>query len=97
MYSPEEVDYLLEEYSKNKDVAALAKALNKTERSIIGKLSRLGVYERKVYLTKRGERPVTKLEYVARISKALEIPLEKLQGLEKTPKTVLVTILEALQ
>jgi len=97
MYTEEEVEYLIETYSKATDkqeiLSDLSSQLNKTRRSIIGKLSRLGVYQKKVYLTKRGENPITKLELVHKLSIAMEIPLEKLSGLEKAPKEVLKEIL----
>ena len=57
MYTEDEVDYLLDVYKKasNKQqvLTELSSQLGKSRRSIIGKLSRLGVYEKKVYLTKR--------------------------------------------
>ena len=93
MYTKEEESYLLEAYSGAEDkqlvIDELASQLSKSRRSIIGKLSRLGVYEKKVYLTKRGENPITKLELVAEIAAALNIELTKLEGLEKAPKEVL--------
>jgi len=94
MYTDEEVEFLLEEYAVNKDIAEVARKLGKTPRSVIGKLSRLGVYEKKVYLSKAGERPVTKLEYCARIARCLELNVE---GLEKAPKGVLKEIAERLE
>jgi len=93
MYTTEEVEFLLEEYAVNKDIEDIANKLGKTPRSVIGKLSRLGVYEKKQYLSKTGERPVTKLEYCARIAQALGIEVE---GLEKAPKDVLKRISEKL-
>ena len=93
MYTKDEENYLLEAYSGAEDkqlvIDELASQLSKSRRSIIGKLSRLGVYEKKVYLTKRGESPVTKLELVAEIAASLNIELAKLEGLEKAPKEVL--------
>ena len=93
MYTKEEESYLLEAYSGAEDkqlvIDELASQLSKSRRSIIGKLSRLGVYEKKVYLTKRGENPITKLELVAEIAASLNIELTKLEGLEKAPKEVL--------
>ena len=47
------------------------------------------MYRREVYKTKRGERPVTKIEIVTNIADALEMDYEELKGLEKTPKLVL--------
>ena len=93
MYTTEEVEFLLEEYAVNKDIENIANKLGKTPRSVIGKLSRLGVYEKKQYLSKTGERPVTKLEYCARIARCLEMDVD---GLEKAPKAVLRKIAERL-
>jgi Mn-dependent DtxR family transcriptional regulator len=96
MYTAEEVEYLTETYSNAQDKQAvideLAEKLNKSRRSIIGKLSRLEIYERKVYLTKRGENPITKQEIVHNISRKMGVDLEKLEGLDKAPKEVLKLI-----
>ena len=98
MYTEEEEQYLLDVYkasdNKHEIIDTLADALRKPRRSIIGKLSRLGVYEKKVHLTKQGENPVTKQELVHRISMKTEIPLELLAGLEKAPKSTLLLLLE---
>ena len=94
MYTDDEVTWLLDEYSNNKDIASIATKLNKSPRSIIGKLSRLGVYQKKVYVGKTGERPVTKLELCARIARVLDLEVE---GLEKAPKDVLKRIAERLE
>lgn len=97
MYTEEEVDYLKEHYRGAEDkqlkIDELAAALGKSRRSIIGKLSRLGIYEKKIYLTKRGESPVTKAELVHQISEKMNIPLKELEGLEKAPKEVLKRLL----
>jgi Mn-dependent DtxR family transcriptional regulator len=51
-YTQDQTEYLIKEY-KNKPtrvtVDRLAKELNKSSKSIIGKLSREGVYQRNVY------------------------------------------------
>lgn len=62
------------------------------ERSIIAKLSSLGVYKKKEYLTKRGEVPVKKEEYIDRIAKLLDVNAEFLESLEKVNKAVLALI-----
>jgi len=54
----------------------------------------LGVYEKKIYLTKRGETPTTKLELVHQLSERNGWTLEKLEGLEKAPKEVLKYMLD---
>lgn len=95
MYSEEEVEILKERYTAGGTIDEIAVELNKSRRSIIGKLSRLGIYQKKVYKTKTGEDPITKQELVHRISIALGIEVEKLEGLEKSPKGVLQELLNA--
>ena len=95
MYTNEEVEYLQETYDRTQEsIDRMAQVLGKSRRSIIGKLSRLGIYEKKVYTTKRGELPITKAELVHRISQQRGIEVEKLAGLEKAPKEVLKILLE---
>jgi hypothetical protein len=77
-------------------VERLATELNKSVKSIIGKLSKEGVYRREVYKTKSGEDPVTKIELVEQIAAELQLEVTKLEGLEKTPKLVLKRVLDAL-
>jgi hypothetical protein len=99
MYTPEEVDLLKSEYSalpSLETVERLAAALGKPKRSIIGKLSRLGIYEKTRYTSKTGELPVTKRELVARLANRLEIPLEKIEGLEKAPKAAIKYLIDSL-
>jgi hypothetical protein len=77
-------------------VERLATMLDRSKKSIIGKLSREGVYRREVYVTKTGEKPITKLEIVEDIAAALEVEVQQLSGLEKAPKTVLKLLSEAV-
>ena len=54
-------------YSANptrETVEELADELGKSIKSVIGKLSREGVYQKTEYLTKTGEKPITKKELV---------------------------------
>ena len=62
------------------------------ERSVIAKLSSLGVYKKKEYLTKRGEVPIKKEEYIERIAVLLDVRSEFLESLEKVNKAVLALI-----
>ena len=75
-------------------VAILAERYGKSEKSIIGKLSKEGVYQRQEYKTKAGEKPITKAEIVENLSNELN---ENLQGLEKAPKEVLKRLLGSLE
>lgn len=78
-------------------VDLLAKELDKTRKSIIGKLSREGVYRREPYKTKLGETPITKIELVHLAAHHLELEPEELTGLDKAPKAALKILEKTLQ
>ncbi len=99
-YNEEQTKHIVEAYQNNPNretVEALAKELSKSIKSIIGKLSREGVYRREIYKTKTGELPVTKVEIVSDIADDLGIEVESLSGLEKAPKSALKKLKEALE
>jgi predicted transcriptional regulator len=77
-------------------VDKLAEELGRSTKSIIGKLSREGVYRREVYVSKTGESPVTKVEIVNNICEDLGIEVASLAGLEKSPKTALRNLEKAV-
>lgn len=90
---------MIEKYQAKPDretVDKLAEELNKSIKSIIGKLSREGVYRKAVYKTKTGELPVTKAELIIKIADILNANSEKLKGLEKAPKQELKYLYELL-
>ena len=90
---------LIEEYENEptrETVERLAEILEKSPKSIIGKLSREGVYRREVYRSKTGDLPVTKTEVVGNIATALDIEVEDLLGLEKSPKAALKELEKAV-
>lgn len=96
-YTEENTDYIISEYVSSPEritVERLAKELNKSPKSIIGKLSREGVYRRNVYKTKSGDAPVTKIELVSQIAAGLGIEEDLLKGLEKSPKAALKALQE---
>lgn len=98
-YTKEVTDRLIAEYEKQPDqttVKMLAEELSVPERSIIAKLSSLGVYQKKQYLNKRGEVPIKKSEHIENIAKLLGTNLELLESLEKVNKSVLLMIERAL-
>ena len=88
---------LIEDYKAGITVQALAEELDVPERSIIAKLSSLGVYQKKQYLNKRGELPVKKSEHIERIAELLDVNLELLESLEKVNKGVLKLIEDKLR
>ena len=94
-YTEEITEYMVEQYKAvptMETVQYLAEELGKTTKSIIGKLSREGVYKRAVYKSKSGELPITKVELVNNIAENLGIEVENLVGLEKSPKATLKTL-----
>ena len=91
-YNDQQTQYMILEYTKNptpETVEKIAAFLEKSSKSIIGKLSREGVYQRAVYTSKTGETPVTKADLVCNIAENLGIEVEDLVGLDKSPKTAL--------
>lgn len=99
-YTEEQVKEMVALYSKNptrETVEELAEEFNKSIKSIIGKLSREGVYEKTVYKTKTGEDPVTKKELVEELSELVGIEYSMISGLEKSPKIDLKRLVDILK
>ena len=98
-YSDEQVSMMIEKYQANptrQTVDELAEILDKSIKSIIGKLSREGVYKKTEYVTKTGEKPETKLEIVQELADKLELSTTALAGLEKAPKQSLKNLRSAI-
>ena len=96
-YTQEQVDYMKTLYDQEPTrdtVQKLANELNKSVKSIIGKLSREGIYQKTEYLSKTGERPITKKQMVIIIAKELVGDSSRLEGLEKAPKADLKYLLD---
>ena len=98
-YTESQVQMMIEAYTSSptrETVENLAEELEKSVKSIIGKLSREGVYQKTEYLTKAGEKPVTKREIVEKISELVGIEYQTLAGLEKAPKSSLKALQDSL-
>ena len=98
-YTEEQVAFMIDKYSNNptrETVEFLAQEMDKSIKSIIGKLSREGVYKKTEYVTKTGEKPITKVEIVENLEEKLGLPNQTLAGLEKSPKTVLRRLYESV-
>jgi hypothetical protein len=95
-YTKEITDRLVAKYRQGATPEDLSRELGVPVRSIIAKLSSLGVYQRKQYLNKRGEVPVKKSELILELSKHLDLPLELLESLEKVNKIVLESIIRRI-
>lgn len=85
-YTQEMVDTISSDYSANPTratVDALAEKFNKTPRSIIAKLSALGIYVKVERVTKRGEPVVRKDELVAQVQESLGFEVPSLAKMTK--------------
>ena len=96
-YTKEITDRIIAEYKDKVPVRDIAYSIDVPERSVIAKLSSLGVYEKKIYTNKRGELPVKKSEHIDRIAELLQCDAEQLESLEKVNKTVLKLIEQKLE
>ena len=99
-YTPEQTLMMVARYSAKpcrETVDELAAELDKSIKSIIGKLSREGVYRRQIYTTKQGDPPIRKEDLVAEIAAILDFEPEQLSGLDKTPKLILKRLKERLE
>ena len=96
-YTQEQVVHMISTHEANpsrETVQILANEFDKSVKSIIGKLSREGVYQKTEYLSKTGERPITKKQMVEIIARELVGESSKLAGLEKAPKADLKYLLD---
>lgn len=96
-YTPEMTAKVLEAYASGVSVETIAENMGKTVRSIVAKLSREGVYRRKEYVTKTGEKPVKKDATAENIGALVGLSEGEVDSLTKANKTALVKILEALK
>lgn len=102
-YTEEQTQEILESYNNNptyEQVLLLAEKFEVSPRSIIAKLSKLGVYRKKEKVTKNGQEIVKKEDLVIRIQNELE----RVAGTEiyvptmaKTSKQELWAILNILE
>ena len=95
-YTKEITDKIKADYLEGRSAAEIAHELDVPERSIIAKLSALGIYKKKEYRNKRGEVPIKKEEYIERIAALLNVNIDILESLEKANKHVLQLLEKAL-
>ncbi len=96
-YTKELETRLVELYKGGTAVEDIATQLDTTTRSVIAKLSSLGVYQKKQYLDKRGNPPQSKGELVDRIAELLGTQPDRVESLEKANKSVLLLLIEHLK
>ena len=98
-YTPEQTAKMVADYVANptsETVAAIAETLGKSVRSIVAKLSREGVYKKKEYTTKTGEKVQKKDETADAIGAILRLNENDIESLTKANKTALKAIFAAL-
>jgi hypothetical protein len=95
LYTEKDIEYIIEEYQESPNrttVDSLAEELSVSPRSIIGKLSKLGVYRKAPYTPKYAEKPISKEELVTDIAHQLDLDLEALSGLSSSKKPALLLL-----
>ena len=95
-YTKEITDRIVEQYKSGQTAKQIAETLGVADRSIIAKLSSLGVYQKKVYTNKRGEVPIKKWEHIEHLAELLGVNSDQLESLEKVNKSVLVLLTKRL-
>ena len=95
-YTPEQTLKMVVDYQGGVTVEAIAESLGKTVRSVVAKLSREGVYQKKVYVSKTGEKPVKKDTTAEQIGVIVGLSEGEVDSLTKANKTALVKILAVI-
>jgi hypothetical protein len=95
-YTEEMIDTIVAEYTANPSrdtVDNMAELFTKSARSIIAKLSAIGIYQKPVAVTKRGEPVVKKEVFIQQIQDSLGVAIP---SLDKVTKVDLELLLAAL-
>ena len=95
-YTPEQTLKIVTDYQSGISVETLAETFGKTTRSIIAKLSREGVYQKKEYVSKTGDKPIKKDTVADAIGAILGLTESETESLTKANKTALNKIFNAL-
>lgn len=95
-YTVEQTAQMVADYNQGTTVEAIAENLGKSVRSVVAKLSREGVYQKKVYKTKTGEAVVKKNDHADAIGAILRLTEPEIDSLTKANKSALAKIFEAL-
>jgi hypothetical protein len=95
-YTVEQTTQVIADYVGGVSVEQIAMSMGKSVRSIVAKLSREGVYQKKEYKTKTGEPVVKKDAHADAIGAILRLPENDVESLTKANKSALKAIFEAL-
>lgn len=95
-YTEAQTLQVIEAYQAGTAVETIAEMMQKSTRSIVAKLSREGVYKKKEYVSKTGEKPVKKDQTADAIGAILKLSESDTESLTKANKSALKAIFEAL-
>lgn len=84
----------LEEHKSAEDISL---ELNLPLRGVRTKLSLMGIYIKKGYVSKTGKPPLKKWALVEEIGGYISTPIDQLESLEKVNKAILIKILSKLK
>lgn len=96
-YTDEQAEKAKVDYLQGVSVETIAESLGKTTRSVIAKLSRMGVYKANTYTTKTGEKPAKKDEHADALGTIFDLSDGEADSLAKANKTALVKILKRVR
>jgi hypothetical protein len=96
-YTAEQTASVVEAYNAGKTVEIIAEMLGKSTRSIVAKLSREGVYKKKEYVTKNGEKAIKKDSLADEIGMLLQMNEADIESLTKANKSALKLILDIVK
>jgi hypothetical protein len=96
-YTPEQTAQIIADYQAGITVEAIALTLGKSARSIVAKLSREKIYQKKTYVSKSGETVVKKDEVSDYIGEALGLSEADVTSLTKANKTALKAIADFIR
>jgi len=95
-YTVEQTAQIVDAYNAGNTVEMIAEMVGKSTRSIVAKLSREGVYKKKEYVTKNGEKAVKKDAHADALGAILKLPENDIESLTKANKSALKAIFDAL-
>jgi hypothetical protein len=96
-YTAEQSAELIAAYQAGSTVAELAEKFGKTVKSVVAKLSRENVYQKKEYVSKTGEKPAKKDSLANELALAFGLTDAEADSLTKANKTALIKILNSFK
>jgi hypothetical protein len=96
-YTAEQTTKMVADYQAGVTVETIATELGKTVRSIVAKLSREKVYQKKTYVSKTGEAVVKKDTVADYIGAALGLSEADTESLTKANKTALKAVADFIE